>query len=57
MDGKQEEPLTKEGVTNSNLGPQEGPNFKLLAKTTKHESSLKLIELASFLKSTSFKSG
>ncbi|CAM9017877.1 hypothetical protein WICANDRAFT_27794 [Wickerhamomyces anomalus NRRL Y-366-8] len=55
MDGKQEEPLTKEGVTNSNLGPQEGPNFKLLAKTTKHESSLKLIELASFLKSTSFK--
>lgn len=55
MDGKQEEPLTKEGVTSSNLGPQEGPNFKLLAKTTKHESSLKLIELASFLKSTSFK--
>jgi len=55
MDGKQEENLTVEGVNTSNYGPQEDPNFKLLSTTTKHETSLKLIELASFLKSVSFK--
>lgn len=55
MDGKQEEPLTVEGTAYSNLGPQEAPNFKLLSKTTNHETSSRLIELASFLKSISFK--
>jgi Rps23 Pro-64 3,4-dihydroxylase Tpa1-like proline 4-hydroxylase len=55
MDGKQPEESTVEGVRISNQGPQESPNFTLLKHTTHHVASLQLIDVASFLKSVSFK--
>ncbi|KAH3676438.1 hypothetical protein WICMUC_002069 [Wickerhamomyces mucosus] len=56
LDGKQPEELSIDGVLYSNRGPQESPNFQLLQNQSNvNETSSKLIQLASFFKSISFK--
>ncbi|KAG8203172.1 hypothetical protein GWM34_02123 [Candida africana] len=56
IDGKSPIELTEAGINLANrIGPQELPNFKLLAETETNEVDQKLTKLGSFLKSMAFK--
>ena len=56
IDGKSPIELTEAGINLANrIGPQELPNFKLLAETEANEVDQKLTKLGSFLKSMAFK--
>ena len=58
IDGKSPIELTEAGINLANrIGPQELPNFKLLAETETNEVDQKLTKLGSFLKSMAFKNG